>query len=849
MTGADGSIGAPMDGRPARVESDAPVLRTVLVALQLAAVLLLFRAFELETRTVFHVLMLAFAGFMASAIAPPAWRLPLFAALSLGSVVVAIGFDAASVVITLGLLLVVIAHLPLPWGWRVMGILALGGMLAWVRSRPDGGGLPAVVLPVLASMFMFRMALYLHAVRHRQAPLGVAEAVSYFFMLPNAVFPLFPVVDYQAFVGSRSGADPFRTWDRGIRWIIRGLLHLLAYRLVVYNLEPSETWVYDLGDLLRYVGSAFLRYLEVSGRFHLIVGTLHLFGFRLPETHHLYLLASSFNDLWRRINIYWKDFLLKLVYYPGFFLARRHGLRFAMIVSTLAVFAATWALHSYQAFWLVGAPLLSWRDAAFWLAFGLLAVLTVAWQSRRQGPRPRPGRGWSAGRAIATVGTMTLVLVLWSFWTADSFATWVLMWREAGNSSPGDCVLLVAMVALGLAVAGFGWGLPSLAPLPTSAMPLRLGVRAAFARTIFLALLCVPVIPRVQGSLPPRLARLTRDLQGRAIAAVNFPAHVRGYYERLDLAADHGFAKPWRTPGDREWWSEALETQERDGFLVHGLRPGARSGIPGRQVSVNAFGFRDRERTEARPAGTYRIALIGPSDVMGFGVGDDQTMTARLQQMLDSLAAPPGRHVEVLAISAPAWSIAQEVYAVQAVAQRFQPDLVLITVHPLELYAMMRTVRAVIWRGIPVPDSTLAALVRRADATLEMDDPTFVARLRLVEREWHDRVAAWAREVAAASGSRIAAVEMRIPYEMGLGTLKPVRQAMESAGIPVLRCTDAFAGYDEARLWIDDDVQDFHPNALGHELVARCLLRELQSMGALPEPWRGGGSPPGGGAP
>ena len=55
----------------------------------------------------------------------------------------------------------------------------------------------------------------------------------------------------------------------------------------------------------------YLLYLRVSGQFHIIVGMLHLFGYDLPETNHRYLLARSVNDFWRRVNIYWKDFMVK----------------------------------------------------------------------------------------------------------------------------------------------------------------------------------------------------------------------------------------------------------------------------------------------------------------------------------------------------------------------------------------------------------------------------------------------------------------------------------------------------------------------------------------------------------
>ena len=60
-----------------------------------------------------------------------------------------------------------------------------------------------------------------------------------------------------------------------------------------------------------------------------------MFGFNLPETHHLYLLASSFTDFWRRINIYWKDFIMKLFFYPSFFKLRKLGSTWALVLATL----------------------------------------------------------------------------------------------------------------------------------------------------------------------------------------------------------------------------------------------------------------------------------------------------------------------------------------------------------------------------------------------------------------------------------------------------------------------------------------------------------------------------------
>ena len=75
----------------------------------------------------------------------------------------------------------------------------------------------------------------------------------------------------------------------------------------------------SFGTLVAAMVGTYLLYLRVSGQFHIIIGLMHMFGYDLPETHRRYLLASSLTDFWRRINIYWKDFMVKVVYFPVYF--------------------------------------------------------------------------------------------------------------------------------------------------------------------------------------------------------------------------------------------------------------------------------------------------------------------------------------------------------------------------------------------------------------------------------------------------------------------------------------------------------------------------------------------------
>src|SRR6185436_2156950 len=95
------------------------------------------------------------------------------------------------------------------------------------------------------------------------------------------------------------------------------------YRLVYQFGIISPVEIQHTTDILRFVTANFMLYLRVSGIFHLVCGIFYLFGFHMPETHRFYFLPARFTDIWRRINIYWKDFLQKTVYLPVFFRSRR----------------------------------------------------------------------------------------------------------------------------------------------------------------------------------------------------------------------------------------------------------------------------------------------------------------------------------------------------------------------------------------------------------------------------------------------------------------------------------------------------------------------------------------------
>ena len=125
-----------------------------------------------------------------------------------------------------------------------------------------------------------------------------------------------------------------------------------------------------------------------------------------------------------------------------------------------------------------------------------------------------------------------------------------------------------------------------------------------------------------------------------------------------------GFSAPvWREPHPQLGWT---------------LRPGV-EGWQTREgrayVKVNDAGWRDRPRAVEKPAGVYRIAVLGDSYSEAMHVGLEDTYWSRLEGLLKSCS---GKNVEVLNFGVAGWGTAQQYLALQEIALRYKPDQVLL---------------------------------------------------------------------------------------------------------------------------------------------------------------------------
>ena len=418
----------------------------VVLTVQLALLLGVFLVYRVERfgfgdLDFFGMCSLVFAAFAIHYWLPFQWKEKFWVGISLAGMLLFLSPRTALALVAAGAGLYLVCASRLSYRTRI-SLVAAGFVVAvFLRSHPEWltrithGHSLSSFWPLFGAIFMFRTIIYAYDLRSTTGRPSLTAFAAYFFILPNYFFLLFPVIDYKTMRLGYYRRDIHKIAQEGINWIYRGTVQLLLYMIVFHVRDMLVlNGVNTLARLAAMMFLTFLLYLRVSGQFHIIVGMLHLFGYDLPETNHKYLLSRSLTDFWRRINIYWKDFMVKIVYFPTYFRLRKKNEFHAQMIATAAVFVVTWFLHSYQSFWLRGHFVFTLPDTLFWAVLGSLVMLNVWWDVRHPLRRRYSGvQAWvrSAG---GIAGTMSLMLVIWSLWDAPSLQLWIdsLTWWRSG---------------------------------------------------------------------------------------------------------------------------------------------------------------------------------------------------------------------------------------------------------------------------------------------------------------------------------------------------------------------------------------------------------------------------------
>ena len=121
-------------------------------------------------------------------------------------------------------------------------------------------------------------------------------------------------------------------------------------------------------------------------------------------------------------------------------------------------------------------------------------------------------------------------------------------------------------------------------------------------------------------------------------------------------------------------------------FLEFFLKPNLNLRLFGHPFTTNRHGMRDRDYPLEKPEGVYRIAVLGSSIDMGWGIGVEETYVRRLEDWLNAHAKKlkVDRKFEVLNFGVAAFSPLQRVEYYRRKARTFQPDLVIFSATMLD---------------------------------------------------------------------------------------------------------------------------------------------------------------------
>lgn len=290
--------------------------------------------------------------------------------------------------------------------------------------------------------------------------------------------------------------------------------------------------------------------------------------------------------------------------------------------------------------------------------------------------------------------------------------------------------------------------------------------------------------------------------------------------------------------------------------IVYEAKPLLEGTFRGRGVRINSLGMRGPEIAVAKPADTYRIAVLGDSVAFGWGVEQDETYAAVLARRLNELPPPHPRY-EALNFALPGYNTAIEVATFEHKALPFGPDAVILgfvgndTGVPL----FMERPQA----AFSLTRSYLADLVRARMGGAPSD--LIGNQMHELDKPDRRKVVAGYEYMVGDAGLRKALARLAaltkprgIPVFIMKGSCSPKqsslldRAAQEHGFVSYLLrdYTDAYVrahgipdNPQARRKLLNVSPTDDHPNAIGHEICAESVLDQMAKAGIIRRPAAG----------
>lgn len=669
-----------------------------------------------------------------------------------------------------------------------------------------------------ALFLMLRYIYLLYELSYfKRSPLFI-ERLGYLFLIPNACFPLFPALDPKEYLNAFYNVSFLVSLNRALHNITIGIIHTLIYRIIYFYFSPSSYEIEGFWTWLNFILSSYSLIFRLSGLFYLAVGFLELFGFKFrPVFDHVYF-ATGFVDLWRRVNLNWREFMMRVFYYPFMFRFKKYNPVIVLFFCINIMFFVSWFLHSWQWFWIKGSGYFYLTDILFWMIFGIIVSIQSVRAYLKFNRTPDTKQDNYFVDSVKLVLMLFVMCVLWSMWTSSSLTEFIYIGTFAKTGTVTDYLLFVSGIA----------GLILLVWLIRYLYFEKKWFSFVFSelKPISGIVLCLIVFCFLKEWSLVNAGSYKEEVSNFLSMNVNQKDRnslERGYYDQILNDEDKSIELLNFGGKFTKWNIDNKAYVRTKNELIKEFIPNFKTTFKGDTLSTNGLGLRDKEYNLVKDSGVVRMAFLGGSYLMGSGVSNEENFASLLENELnDSL----NNRVEILNFGAGGYHLIQSVFITDNKLEKFKADYAFYFMHSANRTRCLDDLVNLVQKdNLTYP--FLNEIVNKAQLTKSM------CRLEIYNKlkPFINDVINWGYEriYKECMENNIIPIIVYLPTNAGLRE-DPDKEYCFSlvlkTGFHIVDLSDVYNGQ------IPKDIQlsgwDTHPNERGHKLISDLLFENLK---------------------
>lgn len=791
-------------------------LKTILNVFWLLCLSVLIYFFQIENTQRFPEVALILAGsFLLYVFIPLTYRRLFLIGLALAIEIYLIG-----VKLSLGVLIIIIYFTSLTYVnkslLRTILVLISVGFCMLVFSK-------IVFVPIISNILMFgamfimlRYVYLLYELNYFKVKPGFTERISYLFLIPNSCFPLFPVIDPKDFINGFYSVPFNQTLERALNHITTGAIHLILYRIIYMYFSNSVYEIETFWQWLSFILSSYSLIFRLSGLFFTAVGFVELFGFTLPNVFDHVYFASGFADLWRRVNLYWRTFMMRVFYYPFTFKFKKWNQVPVLFFSINIMFAITWFLHVWQWYWIKGSFYLYATDVLFWGSLGFLISINsvIIYKRFARGVNPSQGKTNVVTDAAKIILMFILMSILWSLWTSSSLNEFLYLFRFSVKGNLSDYLLFFVGLSFVIITAAvirwlyvkkqwFGFFFKDYNSLSGSVIAITIVVTGMFFKN-------TSYNNEVENFLSSNINDRDKNIL------------ERGYYDKI-LNNEEKSVELFNYNNKFVKWNVDNKAYRKvENELMKEFIPGYNTNFKGGELRTDSFGLRDKEYSLIKPANTTRYAFVGGSYVMGSGVSNGENFESILEKELNKSK----NAVEILNFGTGGYHLIQSVYVTDHKVTRFQPDYLFYFIHSSDRERCLEDLVNLYQKNTGLTYSLLIEIIDKAKVNHDM------CRLEIYNRlkPYINEIMIWGYGLIynKCKEYNITPIMVYLPAKASLKQDNDKVFCVENAkkiGFYIIDLTSVYNGHKPKDIQLN--LWDAHPNQKGHKIIADKLFEEL----------------------